>query len=148
MLLRTARSFAWLLALLCALASARSRAAHTPAYRVIVNPKNPLSELERDKLADMFLKKRSHWPDGENVRPVDLPSSSDARKSFSDEVLRRSVAAVKSYWQQLIFSGRDIPPPELESDIAVRDFVLSHPGGVGYVSGSAELGNAKVISVR
>lgn len=148
MLLRIARPFALLLALLCGSAGAHSQAAGVPAYRVIVNPKNPLREIERGKLSDAFLKKATHWPDGEVIRPVDLPSGAGARKSFTAEVLRRSVPAVKSYWQQLIFSGRDIPPPELETDAAVRDFVLQHSGAVGYVSGSAELGKAKVISVR
>jgi ABC-type phosphate transport system substrate-binding protein len=145
---RTARPIALLLALACGLAGARSQAASAPVYRVIVNPKNPLSEIDRGKLSDIFLKKSTHWPGGEIIRPVDLPSGSSARKSFTEEVHKRSVPAVKSYWQQLIFSGRDIPPPELETDTAVREYVLQHSGGVGYVSGSAELGNAKVISVR
>jgi hypothetical protein len=63
-------------------------------------------------------------------------------------MLGRPVAAVRSYWQQQIFSGRGIPPPELDGDQAVVKFVLQNEGAIGYVSGNAELGAAKVLAVR
>jgi hypothetical protein len=58
------------------------------------------------------------------------------------------VAAVKAYWQQRIFSGRGVPPPALDSDQAVLEYVASHPGAVGYVSGAAAVGSTKVMSVK
>jgi ABC-type phosphate transport system substrate-binding protein len=119
-----------------------------PSYRVIVHPESKETALGRTFLADAFLKKVTRWRTGEVVRPVDLPLSSAVRRKFSEEILGRSVAAVRSYWQQLIFAGRDIPPPELESDAAVIAYVLRTPGAVGYVSGSASLGAAKPLAVK
>ena len=121
--------------------------ASTPAYRVIVHPGNPTATVDRGFLADVFLKKITRWRDGESIRPVDLVDSS-VRRAFAEDVLKRSVAAVRSYWQQLIFSGRGVPPPELDSDAAVIAFVLKNPGAVGYVSGGADVGRAKLLSVR
>ena len=37
------------------------------------------------------------------------------------------------YWQQRIFSGRDVPPPEFELDREVVEYVLKHAGAIGYV---------------
>jgi ABC-type phosphate transport system substrate-binding protein len=119
-----------------------------PPYRVIVHPRNPLASVERSFLADAFLKKTTRWGDGESIQPVDLVADSAARRKFSEDVLHRSISAVKSYWQQQIFSGRDIPPPELDSDVAVRDYVLKHRGAIGYLSGSADVSGVKVIAVR
>jgi ABC-type phosphate transport system substrate-binding protein len=82
------------------------------------------------------------------IRPVDAKPASSARQRFSKDVLKRSVSSVKSYWQQLIFSGRGTPPPELDSDEAIVSYVLKHPGSIGYVSGSAELKGAKVVDVN
>jgi hypothetical protein len=62
-------------------------------------------------------------------------------------VLKRSVAAVRNYWQQRIFSGRGVPPPELDSDEEIVAYVLKHRGAVGYVSGSAELRGTNAIEV-
>jgi hypothetical protein len=70
------------------------------------------------------------------------------RRRFSDEVLHRSVSEVKSYWQQRIFSGRDVPPPELDTDDQVVTYVLRHAGAVGYVSAEAALNGTKVLEVR
>jgi len=117
-------------------------------YRVIVNAGNPATTVERRYLADVFLKKVSRWPSDELIRPVDLSASSSLRRRFSDEVLKRSVAAVKSYWQQQVFSGRGVPPPELDSEEQVVRYVLDHSGAVGYVSGTAHIEGAKVLNVR
>ena len=135
----------------CALLSLsvrRSGAENIPDFRVIVHPDNPSSSLTRDFLVDAFLKRTSHWSDGETIRPVDQRQSAFVRRRFSESVLQRSVAAVKSYWQQRIFSGRELPPPELDSDDAVVAYVLKHRGAVGYVSGAAKLERAKPVPVE
>jgi len=121
---------------------------NTSGFRVIVNPANPTASIERRFLADAFLKKTTRWPHDEPIRPCDLEPESPTRHRFSEEVLKRSVAAVKSYWQQMVFSGQNIPPPELDSDEQVIQFVLRNPGAVGYVSTAANIAGAKVLSLR
>lgn len=116
-------------------------------YQIIVHPDNPIRSVDRQFLADAFLKKVTRWPDARAMHPVDLHPSSAARSRFSQDVLRRSVAAIKAYWQQRIFSGRGVPPPELGADEHVVAYVLKHSGAVGYVSGAAELEGAKAITI-
>jgi hypothetical protein len=58
------------------------------------------------------------------------------------------VGAVRSYWQQRIFSGRDVPPPELDSDEAVVAFVARSPGGIGYVSAATKLSGVRELALR
>jgi ABC-type phosphate transport system substrate-binding protein len=130
------------------LASGVARASGPPAYRVIVNPSNPQSSIDRRFLADAFLKKVTRWPTGDGVRPVDLNAGSTARHRFTEDVLGRSVAAVKSYWAQVVFSGRDVPPPELDDDDAVVRYVLKHAGALGYVSAGANIDRAKPLNVK
>jgi ABC-type phosphate transport system substrate-binding protein len=144
------RTLASAVAILAALAvaSAWAQAQAGAGYRVIVHPSNPQTSNERRTLADVFLKKSTRWSHGESIRPVDQTRDATARRRFSEDVLKRSVSAVKSYWQQAIFSGRGIPPAELDSDEAVVQFVLKHPGAVGYVSANAGTGDAKAIVVR
>jgi ABC-type phosphate transport system substrate-binding protein len=119
-----------------------------PPFRVIVNPSNPVVSVDRRFLLEAFLGKTTRWSDDRAVRPVDLPADSATRRRFSDDALRRSVSAVKSYWLQVVFSGHGVPPPELDSDGNVVKFVLRTPGAIGYVSGAADLEGAKPITVR
>jgi hypothetical protein len=130
---------------------ARSEAAwadEDPGFRVIVHPSNPLHAVERGFVADAFLKKVTRWENGRSINAVDLRQDNPVRHRFTREVLKRSLGAVRSYWQQRIFSGRDVPPPELESDELVVAFVAKYPGALGYVSGAAKLAGAREVAVR
>ena len=141
---------AFLLASAGALAFGRASGAEDtrPAFRLIVHPDNRSKSVSRVFAERAFLKNVHEWQDGQAIRPVDLPADSPVRRAFSKSVLRRSVEAVKSYWQQRIFSGRGIPPPELATDAAVVEYVLSHRGALGYVGPDAELGRARPIAVQ
>jgi hypothetical protein len=117
-------------------------------FRVIVHPSNPNSSESREFIAQAFFKRTTRWHSGEAIHPVDLRPDSAVRRAFSGDVLQRSVAAVRSYWQQRIFSGRDLPPVELESDDAVVKYVANSPGAVGYVSPTAKLGATRELLLR
>ena len=126
----------------------RESAAGPAAYLVIAHPDVPASTVDRKFVADAFLKKVTRWPHDQAIHPVDLVPGAPARERFTQEILRRSVAAVKSYWQQQIFAGRDVPPPELDSDEQVVRYVLAHPGAIAYVSGSAHVAGARILELR
>ena len=145
--MRLVQAVALALAMSGALAFAQG-AVPLPPYRVIVNPHNPIAKVDRAFIVDAFLKKTTRWRNGEGVLPVDLAGDSPTRRKFTEEVLGRSVAAVRNYWQQMIFSGRDIPPPELDSDDEVVLYVTKHAGAIGYVSSSANIGAAKVLALK
>lgn len=117
-------------------------------FRVIANPSVPASRVERRFLDDAFLKRVTRWGDGQTIHPVDLQATSPVREAFTRSVLQRSVAAVRSYWQQLIFAGRTLPPPELDSDAAVVAYVASTPGAIGYVSAATPAPGAKEVLVE
>lgn len=119
-----------------------------PAYRVIVNPRNTVTAIDRQFLEDAFLKKVTRWPDDRVIHPADLHAKSPARFKFSRDVLDRSVSAVRAYWQQRVFSGHGVPPPEFANEEQVIHYVLQHEGAVGYVSGSADLKGSKLVIIR
>ncbi|HUJ58172.1 MAG TPA: hypothetical protein VLX92_06760 [Kofleriaceae bacterium] len=117
-------------------------------YKVIVNPKNPITAIDRDFLRNAFLKKVSEWSDGLTIRPIDLSAQFPARARFTREVLRKSANQLRSYWNQQIFSGKGVPPPEAGSTADLVTYVLDHPGAVGYLPSDADPGRAKVVEVQ
>ena len=121
------------------IAAQEEDAAGPPGFKVVVHAENPLDEVERRTLERIFLKKIKTWEDGTSCQPVDREVDTALREAFSEEVVDKSVSAVKSYWQRMIFSGKDAPPPELASDEQVLAYVAERRGGVGYVSDDAEL---------
>ena len=78
----------------------------------------------------------------------DLTIAFPVRGRFSQEVLKKTPAQLKCYWNQQIFSGKGVPPPEAESPAAAVAYVLGNPGAIAYVPIDADTGRAKVIGVR
>ena len=116
-------------------------------FQVIVHPSVSVERMGASELSDLFLKKAERWPDGTRAFPVDQVETSQVRESFTRSVHGRSVAAIKAFWQQRIFSGRDVPPPEKTSDREVVDLVRATPGAVGYVSTATVVQGAQTLRV-
>jgi len=114
--------------------------ANAEAYVVVVHADNPATSIDKDRLSKMFLKKVKRWEVGDaGVEPFDQLESKDVREAFTRSVHGKSISAIKSYWQRMIFSGRDVPPDELDTDADVMSAVAKDGGAVGYVSPSAKL---------
>ena len=117
-------------------------------YKVIVNPANPATTLAKKDVSALFLKKKVKWDDGAAVTAVDQTDKAAVRESFTTSIHGKPVAAIKSYWQQQIFSGRDVPPVEKSSDAEVIAFVRNNRDAVGYVSEETPVSGVKVIDVQ
>lgn len=117
-------------------------------FKVIVNSANTSADLSPATLTKLFLKEAGSFPNGAAASPVDLGKDSPVRNAFSKKVLGRSSAAVETYWQQQIFSGKEVPPPRKASDDEVVAFVKANPGAIGYVSAGASTAGVKVVDVR
>ncbi len=109
------------------------------SFIVVVHADNPTTAIERELLSKIFFKRVEKWPDGTTAEPVDLALNQPARVSFSTGVHKKSVGAVRAFWQQQIFSGREIPPAEKSNEAAVLAYVMEHSGAVGYVSTATDL---------
>ncbi|MCP4901304.1 MAG: hypothetical protein GY906_30410 [bacterium] len=119
-----------------------------PDFRVIVNSRNSVDSLSKDEISQIFLKKIKQWSDGSTMQPVDLNPDSPLREAFCQDVHGRSVASIRSYWQRMIFSGREVPAPEKATETEVVQFVASNPGAIGYVRASSQIaGPVKVLKV-
>ncbi|MEM9557653.1 MAG: substrate-binding domain-containing protein [Acidobacteriota bacterium] len=136
-------------ALAWSLAAVPAAAQDGSGFVIIVHADNPTTSLEASKIQKMFLKKSKRWEDGEGVVAFDQDEKSPVRELFTEEIHGKSISAIKSYWQRMIFSGRDVPPEELASDQEVVARVGGERGGIGYVSAGTALGNqVKAITVE
>ena len=116
-------------------------------YQVVVNDSRTVSSMTKKEIAALFRKNVTKWDDGLKVQPVDQGPSRSVREAFTEAVHGKSVASIKAYWQKMIFSGRATPPPELNNNTEVLDFVRQNSGAIGYVSAGTSLGSG-VKSLR
>jgi ABC-type phosphate transport system substrate-binding protein len=135
--------------LICAalLATTAGTEAQQSEFVIIVHAENPLNELSREAASKLFLKKTDNWADGAAVAPVDQTERSATREAFSKAVHKRSVGAIKAFWQQQLFAARGIPPVEKGTDAEVLAFVRANPNAIGYVTAGSTL-DAGIKTVR
>lgn len=138
---------AFALVTILVIAWSRGTGAGEPSFKVIVHPDNPVTSLDRELVRNAFLKKAVAWRSGETIRPIDLSEKFSARDDFTRKVLKKTPAQLKAYWNQQIFSGKGVPPPEAASTDDVIGYVLAHPGAIGYLPAHVDAGSAKVIEV-
>lgn len=116
-------------------------------FKIITNSDNPVTSLSKTQLSKILLKKVSKWETGDPVRAVDQGGKQAVREVFSKAIHGRSASSIQRYWQRQIFSGKGVPPPELESDREVLDFVAQNAGSLGYVSIDAPVDGVKILEI-
>jgi ABC-type phosphate transport system substrate-binding protein len=137
-----------LIGLLAMLSSPEVRAGDA-AFQVVVHRSNPLASITRAELSAIYMKRTRSWSDGREIVPVDQPAGAPVRERFSRAVHGKNVAYVTRYWQRLIFSGRGIPPRQLQNDAAVLAMVKNSRDAIGYIARDALPGeNVKVLPVK
>jgi len=134
--------------LLALLALAVAPMASAQGYTVVVHPSSPATNLTKQEISRLFLKKMTTWSDGTRVIPVDQERASPTHESFTQDVHGRGPDAIAAYWQRQVFSGRAVPPLVLIGDARVLEYVRSTPGAIGYVSSRAPTAGVKVINVH
>jgi len=127
-------------------ATAVPAGAATP-FKVVAHPDVPALSISKATLAQIFLRTRPRWDGGEKTKPVDQVASSPAKVAFVRIILDRDLDALKAYWEQQVFAGKGVPPPEKPDDAAVVAYVAATPGAVGYISASTRVEGLKVLEV-
>jgi ABC-type phosphate transport system substrate-binding protein len=112
---------------------------------VIVNEQRT-TQLDREEIARIFLKKRRFWEDGTPMLPVNQSAGSHTRASFDSAVFGAGARRLSVYWNRAYFRGV-LPPATLASDEAVRRFVVSEPRAIGYIRASAVEASVRVVLV-
>ncbi|MDY0091295.1 MAG: hypothetical protein RBT80_01175 [Candidatus Vecturithrix sp.] len=121
------------------------------SFKLVVHVSNPVSELTKIEISNLFLKKVNKWKEsGESVLPVDLVEDSPIRVQFSESIHGRKIASIKAYWQKQIFSGRGVPPEEKKSEDEVLKYISENPGAIGYVAEPTAIDHdiLKVLTIK
>ncbi|MDJ0764103.1 MAG: hypothetical protein QNJ97_14065 [Myxococcota bacterium] len=97
---------------------------------IIANQSASASQISPDVLRDIFLKKRTAWPSGGKVTPVNASPGSDLRKAFRDHILKMTTNEEQQYWQDLKIRKGAAEPPVFSQPLRA---VFHLKGSVSYV---------------
>lgn len=115
---------------------------------VVVSADNPLTEISRLHLADLYLGRTSRFEDGRPAVPVDQEQGSAAREAFYESYLNRSPSEIKAHWSKIIFTGRGRPPRDVPGGEEMRELVAENPRAIGYLDRALVDGSVRVVEVK
>ena len=118
---------------------------------IIANKDLSIEKLEKSDIAAIYLLKKKHWENGEDIMPINLPATADARTHFTAQVFDSTPEKLGSYWDKMLFKG-ETPPVTQNSEQAVIMFVERIKGAIGYVetkpqSSQIKIDNFKKLSI-
>lgn len=125
--------------------AAAAAAQDEPRIAVIVHPTRT-AEISVDELAQIYLRRKQRWADGEIIVPLNLASGLPHRAQFTQRVLLQTEARLADYWNRRYFDGV-MPPATLASTAAVRRYVASDNRAIGYVPAGEVDATVRVILV-
>lgn len=102
-------------------------------FVVVVSAKNPVKTLSRNQVVDIFLGKTTQFPNGEQAIPIDQPEGTPVRDEFYATVSGKSAAQLKAHWSKIIFTGRGLPPAEVQNSNKLKQTLAENPAAIGYI---------------
>ncbi|HXF78652.1 MAG TPA: phosphate ABC transporter substrate-binding protein [Usitatibacter sp.] len=119
--------------LLAAFAASVSLAAGAEDVVAVVSAKSPVTALNAEQVADIFLGKTTRFPDGSAAVPIDQNEDSPDRDRFYTQYTGKSPAQVKAHWSKLIFTGRGQPPRQVANAAEAKRAVAQDPHAIAYI---------------
>lgn len=101
-------------------------------YFIVVSDDNPTTSLSDKEALHLFLGNQRAFPGGTPARAYEL-AGDELRAGFYRALGAMSLAQVNSYWARLMFSGRNLPPQQLESTAAMVEKVSQDPRAIGWL---------------
>ena len=139
------RQWTWLFLILVLFLAGPGTALST--VLIIVNSEVTESELDKGELERIYLGKKSRWDDKTTIVPAMLKGGG-THEEFVDQYLDRTMQRFVSYWRQMVFTGKGVPPKSFATEAELRNFVATTPGAVGYLSAGASLPGVRALTIR
>jgi len=115
--------------------------------RVITSQGTPVDTIDEGVIENIFLGKKSTWPDGKPVEFVVLKSG-DTHDAFLAAYVKKSSAQFVLYWKTQVFTGKGKSPRFFDSESDLVAYVAGKDGVIGYVSAATDIAGAKVLNKK
>lgn len=100
---------------------------------VVVNVRAGVAVMTRNEVTNIFFGRYRQFFNGLEAQPVDLSDAHPDRARFYKGLVGKDLSDVNAYWSRQVFSGGRQPPAKVNTSEEVLRWVISHPGGIGFI---------------
>jgi hypothetical protein len=112
---------------------------------VVVNVRSGVAAMTRNEVVNIFFGRSRQFFNGLEAQPVDMLDSHPDRARFYNALLGKDLSEVNAYWSRQVFSGRAQPPVKVGSSDEVIKWLVTHPGGIGFIDVSRADARVRVV---
>jgi len=113
----------------------------------VVSAKSSITSLTKSQIKDIFLGRKTHFPDGSAAVPIDEIAGSAARDEFYSHYADMSPAQVRAHWSRIIFTGRGQPPKTASTVGVAKKMLLENSDIITYIDQSLVDSSVRVLLV-
>jgi ABC-type phosphate transport system substrate-binding protein len=114
---------------------------------VVVNKDNPVEQLSRSELIDLFMGKYVAFPNDIKAIPVELNSDHQIKIEFYQNLVGMPLSRVNAYWSRLRFTGRKRAAVFKSNENDLIAFIAANKQAIGYVPQSLITKDLKVVYI-
>ncbi|PCJ31169.1 MAG: hypothetical protein COA90_07075 [Gammaproteobacteria bacterium] len=101
---------------------------------VVTNKDNPIKTLTKKQIIDIYMGRRSTYPNGQPVIAIDQKTDGLTRKLFYKHLVNKTVSEINAYWARLLFSGRAMPPKTAENIASIVEMLKNNKSAIAYMN--------------
>jgi len=114
---------------------------------IVVNKNNPVEQLSRSELIDLFMGKYVAFPNDVKAIPVELDGEQNIKIHFYKELVGMPLARVNAYWSRLRFTGRKRAAVFKSNEEDLIAFIMANDQAIGYLPESLITADLKVVYI-
>ncbi|CAI07118.1 hypothetical protein [Aromatoleum aromaticum] len=99
---------------------------------IVTSARGAITELSRQQAEQLYLGRTRSLPDGTPVALADLPAGS-VRDHFYEQLTGKNPSQIRAYWSRMVFTGRALPPQQVENARELGALLMTHPNLIGYL---------------
>ncbi|NLD36831.1 MAG: hypothetical protein GX654_08180 [Desulfatiglans sp.] len=116
-------------------------------YIIIANESVQGDAISNNDAAQIFIGKKRAWENGDTIVPVTLTNGT-THENFLKEVVNKSPLQFKTYWKNVVFTGKGQALKNFDSESDLVSFVVNTKGAIGYISSNTQCSGAKILTIR
>lgn len=98
---------------------------------IVVSSKSSLDSISKAQVKRIFLGKSTRLPNGEKAIAIE-DKTQKYKDLFYKKIANKSGGQLRSYWAKIIFSGRGVPPKQIDIK-EVKKLILESSRVITYV---------------
>jgi hypothetical protein len=111
----------------------------------VVSSKSAITTLSKIQVVDIFLGRRTRFPDGSAAVPIDQSEGTIARSEFYAKFADMTPAQLKAFWSKIIFTGRGQPPIAVATGAEAKKLLIANPNAITYLDQTLVDSNLRVV---